>query len=1142
MISNNSCRTPWYLLFFTIALFVLGVPNQSAAQQWQQKGSDIDGESSDDNSGHDVSLNAAGSMVAIGATGNDGTGLSAGHVRVYNYNGSNWVQQGADIDGEAQYDGSGFAVDMNWAGDVVAIGAPWNDAGGITSGHARIWEWNGSAWVQKGGDLDGGAAGDYFGYHLDMDSVGNTIAVGALEYAGTWQDQGRVYIYDWDGNAWNLKGQPIDGLGANYYMGSVAISADGNICVIGARGANSYTGMLYVFEWNGTVWVQKGAGMSSGIVGTAFGEDVAISSDGNTVATGACNNDDFANNAGKIFVYEWNGSAWVAKGSGIPGETGSNHFGDALDLSADGNTVVGGAPGNDGTGYNAGHARVFHWDGTTWIQHGADMDGEAANDASGFSVGLNAAGDAVAVGAHFNDGTGSDNGHCRVWDAPCVATGSTDTIVACDSITWLDGIPYAANNTIATHTLVNAGGCDSIITLHLTIANSFTVDTISACVAYTWIDGVNYTASNNTALDTLTNAAGCDSVVALNLTIHQSSVATISDSACASYSSPSGNHTWTTTGMYLDTLVNAIGCDSVITVDLTVFGAKFDTISANACYSYPAPSGSGSWTATGTYTDTLVNAHGCDSFLTVNLVLDTSSATLMVDACYSYNSPSGNYTWTQSGTYLDTLTTNAGCDSLIAVQLQINSSAQTIAPQACGSYTAPSGLQTWNTSGTYVDTLTNALGCDSILTINLTVNHSASDTISAHGCVNYTAPSGSTTWTTSGMYFDTLQTQSGCDSTLVIDLTISAHTSASITVEECFSFTAPSGLAVYLASGLYYDTIPNAAGCDSVIAIALTILGNPTVTQTIAACDSFVVLGNTYTASGTYVDTAQSALGCDSIITTILSLEFNSTVWDTAWVCAGDTFLFADGTLEPNASGTQTHTSMLSTGLGCDSVIHTTLIAGAAHNIAQADTLCGGDSYTYPDGTTVSNLDTTDVHVSNLQSVTGCDSIITTTIEVVLIDPVVSRQSDSLVVDVPDTADNSFQWLLCAPFTLLPGANDPYYLPQADGLYAVSVALDGCTDTSDCYTVSHVGIDGPATATNAYLFPNPAHTAVTVVVAAAQVPTSVQVFDIAGRLVHEVEQSADTRVELPVADLVKGIYLIKIRSGQYVQTLPLVLE
>ncbi|MGD1895174.1 MAG: hypothetical protein ACFB15_31840 [Cyclobacteriaceae bacterium] len=69
--------------------------------QWIQRGNDIDGEAAGDNSGSSISLSSDGNILAIGALGNDETGDLAGHVRVYTWNGTAWIQRGSDIDGEA---------------------------------------------------------------------------------------------------------------------------------------------------------------------------------------------------------------------------------------------------------------------------------------------------------------------------------------------------------------------------------------------------------------------------------------------------------------------------------------------------------------------------------------------------------------------------------------------------------------------------------------------------------------------------------------------------------------------------------------------------------------------------------------------------------------------------------------------------------------------------------------------------------------------------------------------------------------------------------------------------------------------------------------------------------------------------------
>ena len=100
---------------------------QVNAQDFFQKGIDIDGEAAGDQLGTSVTLSADGNTMAIGAINNDGTGIDAGHVRVYSWSGTAWVQKGLDIDGEATGDLSGISVALSADGNTVAIGAIFND-------------------------------------------------------------------------------------------------------------------------------------------------------------------------------------------------------------------------------------------------------------------------------------------------------------------------------------------------------------------------------------------------------------------------------------------------------------------------------------------------------------------------------------------------------------------------------------------------------------------------------------------------------------------------------------------------------------------------------------------------------------------------------------------------------------------------------------------------------------------------------------------------------------------------------------------------------------------------------------------------------------------------------------------------------
>ena len=97
---------------------------------------------------------------------------------------------------------------------------------------------------------------------------------------------------------------------------------------------------------------------------------------------------------------------WVQVGADIDGETADDQSGRSVAMNAAGDTVIIGAPYNDGNGDYAGQARVFTLTDGVWVQVGADIDGETADDDSGWSVAMNAAGDTVIIGAPYNDGNG----------------------------------------------------------------------------------------------------------------------------------------------------------------------------------------------------------------------------------------------------------------------------------------------------------------------------------------------------------------------------------------------------------------------------------------------------------------------------------------------------------------------------------------------------------------------------------------------------------------------------------------------------------------------------------------------------------------------------------------------------------------
>ena len=284
-------------------LFILAMALvTSFANAQVQKGSDVNGEAAYDRSGN-VSMPDANTM-AIGAIDNDGNGNASGHVRVYSWNGSAWVRKGVDINGEAMNDWSGYSVSMPDA-NTVAIGAPYNDGSAVDSGHVRIYSWNGSSWVQKGTDIDGEANGDYSGLSISMPDA-NTVAIGAQRNDGNGVESGHVRIYNWNGSAWVQKGIDIDGDTHYSWLGYSVSMPDTNTVAIGAIGddENGYdSGSVRIYSWNGSAWMQLGVDIN-GEAAEDYSGNVSMP-DVNTVAIGANGNDGNGTSSGHVRVYDF---------------------------------------------------------------------------------------------------------------------------------------------------------------------------------------------------------------------------------------------------------------------------------------------------------------------------------------------------------------------------------------------------------------------------------------------------------------------------------------------------------------------------------------------------------------------------------------------------------------------------------------------------------------------------------------------------------------------------------------------------------------------------------------------------------------------------------------------------------------------
>ncbi|MEM8490787.1 MAG: Ig-like domain-containing protein [Pseudomonadota bacterium] len=388
----------------------------------------IDGEAAGDLSGYAVELSSDGKVLAVSARTNDGGGTNSGHVRVYERSGNSWVQRGEDIDGKTAGDEAGRSLALSADGRILAVGAPLKDvADRAEAGQVQAYLWDGSAWIRRGESINGVFAGDRVGdlNGLAMSSDGNTLAVATGSSDANGTDAGHVRIFRWSGSGWGQIGTDINGETAGDRLGSsVALSSDGNVLAVGIRDRNSvgtFAGQVRVFAWTGATWVQRGAALDGEASLDAFGQSVALSSDGEVLAAGSQLNDGNGGEAGHVRVYSWDGSNYVQFGGDLDGEAAGDRSSLALDLSANGQVLAVGARRNSPfiggeTRNSAGHTRIYSWNGTRWSLIGNDINGQVAGDNSGWAVSLSSDGWTLATSDVQHDGTGVNAGRVRVFN------------------------------------------------------------------------------------------------------------------------------------------------------------------------------------------------------------------------------------------------------------------------------------------------------------------------------------------------------------------------------------------------------------------------------------------------------------------------------------------------------------------------------------------------------------------------------------------------------------------------------------------------------------------------------------------------------------------------------------------------------
>ena len=522
-------------------------------------------------------------------------------------------------------------------------------------------------------------------------------------------------------------------------------------------------------------------------------------------------------------------------------------------------------------------------------------------------------------------------------------------------------------------TLTTVHGCDSIVTLHLSIyPENLSEITETVCDSYIWNDSV-YTQSGD-YIQVFLDQNGCDSTVTLHLTVNYSNTGDTTAFACNTFDWY--EHTDITESIETLTHIftNASGCDSVVTLHLTVGHSNTGDTTAFACNTFDWYEHTGITESTETLTHTFTNASGCDSVVTLHLTVghsNTGDTTAFACNTFDWYEHGGITESTESLTH--TFTNASGCDSVVTLHLTVgHSNTGDTTAFACNTFDWYEHTGITESTETLTHTFTNASGCDSIVTLHLTVGHSNTGDTTAVACDTFDWYEHTGITQSTETLTHTFTNASGCDSVVALHLTVHYTTTSDTTAVVCETFDWYEHTGISASCNNLTHTLSNAAGCDSVVTLNLTVnYGSHHVTDT-ANCDSFTWNGVTYDATGVYTFEYTNDLGCASTDTLRLTIHPSYDLAYSAAVCAGTAYTQYGFDTVLTEAGTHTLVHEGFSVNGCDSTTTLTLTVNPTFSFDTTVEVCDVDlPYLWNDN----EYSETGVFTAGFTTASGCDSV-----------------------------------------------------------------------------------------------------------------------------------------------------------------------
>ncbi len=415
-------------------------------------------------------------------------------------------------------------------------------------------------------------------------------------------------------------------------------------------------------------------------------------------------------------------------------------------------------------------------------------------------------------------------------------------------MTYPDGTTATiTGNTSHTSNLLTAANCDSIITTNVTMDPIYNItQNVSACQnsTVTYPDGTTATITGNTShVSNLLTSANCDSIITTNVMMNLVYSTAVAINACQNSTViyPDGSTTVITGNTsHVSNLLSVLGCDSLVTTNVTMDPTYNLTQNVNACenstITYPDGT-TATITANTSHISNLLTAANCDSIITTNVTMDPIySITQNINACENstVTYPDGSMAVITGNTsHISNLLTAANCDSIITTNVTMDpiyNITQNVSACQNSTVTYPDGAMATITANTsHISNLLTAANCDSIITTNVTMNPIYATTVSINACENSTVtyPDGSTTVITANTsHVSNLLSALGCDSLVTTNVTMDPTYNLTQNVNACenSTITYPDGTtATITANTSHISNLLTAANCDSIITTNVTM-------------------------------------------------------------------------------------------------------------------------------------------------------------------------------------------------------------------------------------------------------------------------------------------------------------------------------